>query len=241
MTAAQRRLSIFLICVLLIALGVLFLGEDLKRHLAELDAWILGMGPLAMIGFLAVLIIGTTFFVPESLFGVAAGALFGLAAGLALAVAGNVLAAVLQYFLARRMLPRTVSRAMTENPTLWQLHQAFASADFRLQAVVRLTPLNPAVINYLLGASGVAFGPFMAASLFAFPHVLAEVFLGYAGRHALHHASGMASNTGYAHDALIGLGVCSTLALFILLSRYAKHAVERSVTTDMHRPGPGEP
>ena len=220
-----------------VAIGTLVLaviglaGEDLRVHLDAIDQWLANLGPMAKFGYVFVLIIGTTLLLPESLFAILGGMLFGLSWGLPLALVGNLLAACLQYTLARRLLPLDVLRQFGSHALFERVSKVLRAADFRLQAFARLTPLNPAALNYVLGAQGVPFLPFITAAPLSVTHIFAEVYFGYAGSHALHRVSGSRPEGGYLHDTIVAAGLLATAIGLIVISHLAMKAIERGEAT----------
>ena len=226
----MRRIVVFAAVGTVVLLLIGLVGEDLRTHLDAFDAWLSSLGPMAMVAYLVLLVIGTTILLPESIFGILGGMLFGVLLGNLLALAGNVAAACLQYSLARRFLPGIALRIMNSHPMLARFDKVIGSAGFRLQALVRLTPLNPAALSFVLGAHGVSLASFMAASLFSFPHVFAEVYFGYVGSHALRRVSGSAPEATILHDILLGAGLLATIAALTVISRLASRALDRAET-----------
>jgi uncharacterized membrane protein YdjX (TVP38/TMEM64 family) len=124
---------------------------------------------------------------------------------------------------------------LARRPSLAAIERAVHRNAFRLQVLVRLTPLNPATISYLLGAAGVRFAGFIAAALASSPYLMIEVYFGYAGKHAAMLAGG-AAGAARLHDLMLigGLVVCA--AVMIVLSRMARKAVMQAVAeTDIDR------
>jgi hypothetical protein len=97
-----------------------------------------------------------------------------------------------------------------------------------LQVLLRLTPLNPATISYLLGAAGVRFSGFLIGCLALTPNLVIEVYFGHVGKHAVHLVGSDARNV-HLHDLAIigGLAVC--VAVMVLVSRIARKAVTQAV------------
>ena len=60
---------------------------------------------------------------------------------------------------------------------------AVARSELKINMLLRLTPLNPATVSYILGATGVRFPGFLLACLALTPHLLIEVYFGFAGKH----------------------------------------------------------
>ncbi len=218
-----RRLAV----AVLVLVAIVLLGRGFDAHWAELEAWVAHMGPWGMLVLVVVLIVATSLLVPESVFGVAAGALYGIGWGFALLLVANVLAAALQYGLARTWCRPRIQHALDARPTLAAIRQAVTADDLRLQLLLRIAPLNPAVISYLLGAAGVRFPPFLLACLALTPHLLLEVYLGDAGaRLARMTAAGTPST--WLDDAVLVGGIVAGVVAVVIVSRVAYRAVLKS-------------
>jgi uncharacterized membrane protein YdjX (TVP38/TMEM64 family) len=227
--AADRRNSlIFIGAALLLLLAILAAGDEIKDHAAAIETWIAGLGPWGIAGFVAIYIAATSLLIPESALSIIAGALFGLAWGIAAAALAMLLAATLQYALARRLLHERIERLLAGRPLLASIERAVKRQEFRLQLLLRLAPLNPATISYLLGAAGVRFGGFVLACLAVAPHLLLEVYFGYAGRHAVHMAA-RDHHQVYLHDAIVFGGLAIAVLVLALISRTAYKAVLEAV------------
>lgn len=79
-----------------LAAGILILGDEIGRHIDELEAWIAGLGPWAPAVFVLLYALLGSLFVPDLLFGVVAGASFGFTRGVVVAAAGSLAGAALQ-------------------------------------------------------------------------------------------------------------------------------------------------
>ncbi len=216
------------VALILIVIAVVVIGHETERHLQAIETWIAELGPWGRLAFIGLVVVGTSVLIPESLFGVVAGALFGLVWGIGLLLIGNVLAAALQYALARRLLYAPIQRALEARPLLSAIQRAVIGNELRLQLLLRLTPLNPALISYLLGAAGVRFGGFMLASLVLVSHFAIEVYLGHAGKQLL--TSGFSSGQGgWLREAMIIGGAAIGLFAVVLVSKAAHRAVLRAI------------
>lgn len=225
-TDAGMLIAVLLAVVLLIIAGVV-LGDQIKAHSGALQAWIGGLGPWGVVVFVALLVLGTSLLVPESVFGVAAGVLFGLGGGMAIAMAANLVAAVFQYALSRWLFRQRVQRAIDRRPSFVSVQQAVMKDQRWLQFLLRLTPLNPATMSYLLGASGVRFSAFMIACAGMLPYVSLEVYLGHAGQHLVQANAG--SRVGHGQDLLLVGGLVVGIIAIVIISRIARKAVLREV------------
>lgn len=234
--APRRTILTLIIAGLALLVLILAAGDEIGDHVAALEAWISGLGPMGMIAFVGLYVLATSLMLPESVFSVVAGALFGLAGGLAVVVTGAGLAAVLQYALARRLLRAPIERVISNRPTLAAIQRAVLRDETRLQVLLRLTPLNPATISYMLGAGGARFGAFLLACLGLFPHLFGQVYMGYAGKHAAHMAS-RGTGTFHLHDLMIFGGLAMMVVALVLISRTAHKAVVQAVSETKGKSG----
>lgn len=228
LTREVRSILPLALGVILIVLAVIVLGREAERHLHEIETAIAALGPWGRVAFVGLLVVGTTLLVPDSLFGLVAGALFGLAWGVGLMLIGNLIAVALQYTLARRLLHDPIQRALESRPLLRSIQTAVVRDEMRLQLLLRLTPLNPALISYLLGAAGVRFGGFMLASLVLLLHFIVEVYIGYASKQWVTGEIGGAQS-GWQHGLLVyGAAAIGVIAI-VVVSKAAHRAVLRAI------------
>ena len=216
---------LYIAVALLVAIGVFILGEDLVRHFDEIEQWIRDLGPWALVIFVLLYAILGTFFVPDTVLGIAAGTVFGFSQGLLAATLGSLCGAILQFALARRLLRPTVAKFINTKPALVALQTAVQQQEFRLQLLIRLTPLNRTLTNYMLGAAGVGFFRFLAACIGFLPTLCLEVYFGYAGKQMV----GVTTEPGHVaalHDALMVAGLVVAIVVMVLISRMARRAVE---------------
>lgn len=218
-------IALYIVVGGIFAAGILVLGEEFVRHIDSLEAWIADLGPWALVAFILLYAVLGTLFVPDTVLGIIAGTTFGFSQGLLAALLGSLVGAVLQYALAHRLLRPTVEKIVAAKPTLAAIQNAVLQQEFRLQLLIRLTPLNRTLTNYMLGASGVGFARFVAACVGFLPTVCLEVYVGYAGKQMV----GMATQPGnnvVLQDALLILGLLAAIIVTALISRLARRAVE---------------
>jgi uncharacterized membrane protein YdjX (TVP38/TMEM64 family) len=208
--------------------AIIVVGHEIEHHIHAIESWITELGPWGLLAFIGLFILATSFLVPDTVLGIIAGALFGLYWGVAAAVAGSLLAGSMQFALSRKLLRTRIQRTLAARPSLAAIQRAVSRDEFRLQVLLRLTPLNPATISYLLGAAGVRFQGFLIACLALTPNLLIEVYFGHVAKHATMLAGGDA-RTAHLHDlALIG-GLVVCVAVMVLVSRTARKAVMQAV------------
>ncbi len=210
---------------------LILLGREAGHHVAAIENWIADLGPAGRVVFVGLLVLGTSVLLPESLFGIAAGALFGVRSGFLIVMVGNVLAASLQYVLARRLLRGRIQNMLSSRPQLAAVQRAVLKDETRLQLLLRLTPLNPASLSYVFGAAGVRFFGFLFACIGLIPHLLMEVYLGRAGRHLTRMTGETAPHHSFLHEALTFGGLLVSAVVVFIVSRIARNAIERVLAT----------
>lgn len=211
----------------LLVIAIAILGEEVHRHTVAIEAWIAGLGVWSFLVFAALFVVLTSVFVPDTALAITAGALFGLARGVAVIWIGGVLAAAAQYALSRRLLKRRIDGMLAARPRLAAIEQAVKQQEFRLQLLVRLTPLSPTLTSYVLGAAGVRFSWFTLSCLGLFPALAVEVYFGYIGRHVARMA-GRNQQSVLLHDAVTFGGLLIGIVAMAAIAKMARHAVEEA-------------
>lgn len=224
----RTRPALLLSAAVLLVLVTATLGHQVEHHIQPVELWVARLGPWGGLVFVGLLVVGTSLLLPEALFGVAAGALFGLAWGTTVLMLGNLLAGAVQYALARRLLCAPIQRTLAARPLLSAIQRAVLQNELRLQLLLRLAPLNPATVSYLLGAVNVRLTGFLFAFLALTPHLFIEVYLGHAGKHLLRLTVGNAQSS-WVQDLIVIGGLALCLLAFVIMSRAAYRAVLRAV------------
>lgn len=225
------RWVLWLTAAAVVVVGIVLLGQAIALNLSALEGWIHGLGPWAFVVFVGAFLLLTTFFVPDTLLAIVAGAVFGMVGGtLAVSVAG-LLAAALQYVLARTLLHRRIAGWLSGRPRLAAIQDAVRRDQVRLQWLLRLTPFNPTTVSYLLGATGVRFGSYLLACLGLLPAFVVEVYVGYAGR-SLASASQRREAAGPWHDVLTACGLVGCVLVLVWMGRRARRAVREATALD---------
>lgn len=225
LSRAHTRAAIpYLAVVLLLVAAIVVGGRELEHHLKAIESWITSLGPWGLLAFVGLFVLATSLMLPDTVLCIIAGALFGLGWGAAAALAGSVLAGAIQFGLARKLLRARIQRVLAARPSLAAIQHAVKRDEFRLQLLLRLTPLNPATISYLLGAASVRFPGFLIACLALAPNLFVEVYVGHVGKHAARMV-GSDPHTAHLHDLAMmgGLAVC--VVVMVLVSRMARKAV----------------
>jgi len=229
LTRAYSRAAIpYLVVGLLLIVAIVSMGREIEHHVNAIESWITKLGPWGIFAFIGLFALTTSFLLPDTVLCIIAGALFGLGWGVVVVLAGSVLAGAMQFALSHKLLRARIQRTLAARPSLAAIQRAVSRDEFRLQVLLRLTPLNPATISYLLGAAGVRFSGFLIALLALTPNLVIEVYFGHVGKHVARLA-GSNARTAHLHDLTIigGLVVCVVVMVFV--SRIARKAVMQAV------------
>jgi uncharacterized membrane protein YdjX (TVP38/TMEM64 family) len=173
--------------------------------------------PLAPLGFIALHVAASLFFVPRTVLAFVAGLVFGGWWGPVWATLGSLAGAVAGYLVARHLYSGFVTRA---DPTRFQLLMARAEkGGWRMVAMVRLLPLIPhSLTNYAFGLTRVSLMAYVIGSLLGqLPLTIAYADLGAAGGQAMLGGTGWQS--GLLWPTLIGLAMLGLSLLVPLIAR----------------------
>jgi uncharacterized membrane protein YdjX (TVP38/TMEM64 family) len=226
--AYSRAAIPYLAVGVLLIVSIIVVGHEIKHHINAIESWMTKLGPWGLLAFIGLFILATSFFVPDTVLCIIAGALFGLQRGVAVVLAASLLAATLQFALSHKLLRSRIQRMLAARPSLVAIQRAVSRNEFRLQILLRLTPLNPATISYLLGAANVRFSGFLIACLALTSNLIIEVYFGYIGKHAAMLADSEA-RTAHLHDLTMIGGFVMCVAVMVLVSRIARKAVMQAV------------
>jgi uncharacterized membrane protein YdjX (TVP38/TMEM64 family) len=222
----------------LLIVAIVVVGREIGHHITAIESWITKLGPWGVLAFIALFTLATSLLLPDTVLCIIAGALFGLRWGVAAVLAGSLLAGALQFALSQKLLRAWIQRSLAAKPSLAAIQRAVSRDEFRLQLLLRLTPLNPATISYLLGAAGVQFSRFLIACLALTPNLLIEVYFGHVGKHAARLA-GSQTRTAHLHDLAMVGGLIVCVGVMIVVSRTARKAVMQAVAETENTTGSG--
>jgi uncharacterized membrane protein YdjX (TVP38/TMEM64 family) len=197
-------------------------GHHLATWLPQLEHSIAALGPLGPLLLVAAIVLLSPLFVPDTIFGIAAGATFGLAAGTVYYFAGMYLMCLAVQFASRRWLRRPVLRLLETRTKLRAAVRAAPEGGVRFTFLVRLVPINQALLSYALGAADVPFRFALIGNAGMLVHLLPTVYFGAAAAHLTRMA-------GEGHGAwevegvllMLGLGVCVALTLQVTRRAWA--------------------
>lgn len=213
-----------LLC-LTIALGILvWLARDFAHRIPELEHWVADHGPMGWMVFVGVVVVCTSAFFPDTAFAVIAGVLYGAIEGTVLMVVASLCTAAVDYALARRIFRKTVDRIISKRPRMQAVQRAVDGEGFRLQFLLRLTPINPVLVNYALGAGNTPFITFLSACVGMAPVLAVEVYFGHAAKHAVVVAGGVGGHSPM-HTVLTMIGLVLSVVVLLYITRIARKSL----------------
>jgi uncharacterized membrane protein YdjX (TVP38/TMEM64 family) len=226
--AHSRAVLHFLVIGLLMLIAIVGIGREIDHHINAIESWIAKLGLWGVLAFIGLFVFATSFLLPDTVLCIIAGALFGFWWGVAAVITGSLFAGSLQFALAHQLLREPIQRALSARPSLAAIQRAVSRDQFRLQMLLRMAPLNPAIISYLLGAAGIQFSGFLIGCLALTPNLAIEVYFGHAGKHVIRMTTGSA-RTAHMHDIAIIGGFMVCVVVIVLISRIARNAVMQAV------------
>ncbi|TDJ58772.1 MAG: TVP38/TMEM64 family protein [Planctomycetota bacterium] len=232
----RRTIVPYVMAAVAVVVAIVVLGREIHEHLRAMENWIAGLGIWGPIAFVALIVVATSLLVPDTALAIAAGALFGFVVGGIVVVAGGLLAAMVQYALARRLLQGAIQRETARRASLRSIVEAVRRREIGIQVLVRLTPLGPAMVSYLMGAAGVRFGGFMLACLVMIPAFLVEVYFGHAGVHVASMAGRIRGGFDLRDGLLLG-GLVAVIVVMGLVGRVARRAIQEAAAKSKAAPG----
>ena len=203
---------------------VVWFGRHAVEDIQAMETWITGHGVWGWLAFVGMVVVFTSIFVPDTLLAVSAGALFGLGLGTVLIVVGAFLTAAINFLTARILLQPRIEKMLEQHPKLHAIQNAAKHEGLRLQLLLRLAPINPVSVSYVLGASGVRFSIFLLATVGLIPALFVEVYFGYLASH-ITTVAGNASEHSTLHTFMTIIGFVVCIVLMIYISRVASRAI----------------
>ena len=234
--------KIGLALVLFVGLFMLF-HFVLEPYISAMEDFMDRLGFWGPVLFIAVFLVGTSIFIPESILAIAAGAIFGLWMGLVWVVIAGTITAIMCFWVGRKLLRGRVEGLLGQHPKIKAIDRAASTAGFRLMVLLRLSPLNYTLLNYLLAVSRAKFKPYVLACFGMFPGNFSTVYVGFAARHAADLAADVKSDggklppgDGWVHEVTLFLGLAAAIIATIVVAKIAMRAIRAAADTALSEP-----
>ena len=217
-----RKLSV----ILGISSVILIIGHELELYLPDLELWIQKLGAFAPLGFIAIFVVLTPFFVSVDTLCFAAGLLFSIGAAEFYMAIATYLAAAVIVLLGRYLLKDKVVTFIAKRKQLAALDTTISNQPFKLMFLLRLTPLPFAMLSYAFSVTQVRFWPYLAATSGILIYNTSLVYMGYTTKHLAGLVSGSAKQSGVSYP-LLALGVVISLLVLYYVTKIAAETINR--------------
>lgn len=225
------RSALVLVAFVLVLAIAFFAGREALGLLPRFSAWVQQLGPLGPLVFIAAYGLAAVALFPAVALTLAAGALFGLVKGVLYVMIGATFGAALAFLTGRHIARRFVEHMLERYPRLVAIDRAVESQGLRLVFLLRLSPAVPyTLLNYALGLSRVRFRDYIAGTLGMLPVVTMYVYSGKVAGDLASLATGTATPRGVAYYSLLALGLATTVAVTIVITRIARRAIDEAVS-----------
>ncbi len=150
------RPIIFIILLVIVIILLRFWGVGEK--LADLRAWISGLGSWGPLVFVLIYIIAVVLALPGSAITIAGGALFGSVGGVVLVSIASTIGASIGFLISRYLARDFIVRKFSQNEKFQKLDHLTKKHGAIIVAITRLVPLFPFnLLNYGFGLTSVRF------------------------------------------------------------------------------------
>jgi uncharacterized membrane protein YdjX (TVP38/TMEM64 family) len=224
------RLLIATAVLVVLILAAIFLPvtDGLRTALA----WTARHREVAWLAFIVLYVLATVCLLPGLILTIAAGAIFGLTRGVVLVSVASVLGATAAFFIGRTVAREWISRRIRAWPRFGALDRALGIRGFWIVLLTRLSPVFPFnLLNYAYGITAVRPRDYILASwLGMIPGTVLYVYAGSAAASLTQALSGNVQ-TGTGGRVLLWVGLAATVAVTWLVTRLARHQLDRELAT----------
>lgn len=221
-----------ILAMALIGLVIAAFTLPIVDWLAAFFAWVQANPAIAWAVFIAFYVGAVVLMLPGSILTLGAGYLFGLGYGFAIVSFASTVGATCAFLVGRFFAREWVAGKLSAMPRFSALDRAVGA---RGAAVVLLTRLSPAfpftLLNYALGLTQVPLKTYVLVSwLGMMPGTLLYVYLGSIAQNLTAVFSGELAESPVG-NTLLYLGLAATLALTVLITRFASGALDQHLDT----------
>ena len=219
-----KTVALRLLVAACVVITIVWFGRHLGAEIKVMETKIAGLGVWGPIVFVIIVIVFTSMFVPDTLLAVAAGVLFGLFWGTFLIVIGAIVTATMNYLVARKLFRVRIEKTLRKHPKFRAIQRLAEQDGLRLQMLLRLSPINPVLVSYILGAAGARYLTFLLATTGLIPTLFVEVYFGHLASHVTKVAGNVSSHS-IMHTVVTTVGFVVSIAAIIFIVRAATRAL----------------
>src|SRR6266700_194924 len=223
---SRWKLVLYGVAAILIVLALKYFHvQDLLK--SALD-WIGKLGPWGPVIFVGLYVVATVLFVPGSVLTLGAGAVFGVVLGSVCVSISATLGATAAFLVGRYLARDAIARKIAKNEEFATIDRAVADEGWKIVLLTRLSPVFPfTLLNYAFGLTRVKLSHYVLASWIGMmPATVMYVYLG------------SLVNVGAGHRqrttgewVSYGVGLLATIAVTIFVTRVARKALQKKITS----------
>src|SRR6266705_2304435 len=199
--------------------------QDLLKEALD---WIGKLGPWGPVIFVGIYVVATVLFIPGSVLTLGGGAVFGVALGSVCVSISATLGATAAFLVGRYLARDAIARKIEKNEKFATIDRAVADEGWKIVLLTRLSPVFPfTLLNYAFGLTRVKLCHYVLASWIGMmPATVMYVYLG------------SLVNVGAGHRqrtvgewVLYGVGLLAAIAVTVFVTRLAKKALARKISS----------
>ncbi len=199
--------------------------QDLLKEALD---WIGKLGPWGPVIFIGIYVVATVFFIPGSVLTLGAGAVFGVVLGSVCVSISATLGATAAFLVGRYLARDAIARKIEKNEKFASIDRAVADEGWKIVFLTRLSPVFPfTLLNYAFGLTRVRLSQYVLASWIGMmPGTVMYVYLG------------SLVNVGAGHRqrttgewVLYGVGLLATIVVTVFVTRLARHALAKKISS----------
>lgn len=195
-------------------------GRRIAHEIPWFEHAIRQLGPWGPAALIVAIVVLSPLFVPDSIFGLIAGASFGLVTGTACYFAGLYLACLAIQLASGHWLGPRMLHLLDARPALRAAVLAAPQGGTRFALLIRMVPINQALLSYALGAAGMPLREAAVGNLAMITHLFPTVYFGAAAVHVTRMA-GTGHREWETEGVLFLLGLGVTVLLTLEITRRA--------------------
>lgn len=213
-------LSVLALVLLLMIVAPLIDSNNLDSTLAATGSWFAVNRDWGILAFIIISTVAMTVVIPEAIFGIAAGSLYGFVWGSISLVVSGLLCATLVFFIARGFLHGPIQQWLNTHPRFRAVEGVVNDGGLRLLCLLRLLPVNPAIMSYAMAMTKVRLWPYLLASCCMIPAWILTVYFGCVATDVVRVAGG-AGEFVPLRDTLAAITLVFSIAVMVYVTRLA--------------------
>jgi len=223
---SRWRWALYATAAVAIVLAVKFF--HVQALLKEALDWIGKLGAWGPVIFVGIYVVATVLFIPGSVLTLGAGAVFGVVLGSVCVSISATLGATAAFLVGRYVARDAIARKIEKNEKFAAIDRAVADEGWKIVFLTRLSPVFPfTLLNYAFGLTRVRLSHYVLASWIGMmPGTVMYVYLG-----SLVNAGAGHRQRTTGEWVLYGVGLVASIAVTVFVTRVAKKALAKKISS----------